>query len=145
MKKSLFPTLLAGALLALASAASQADAVNGAITGAACNTTPAPRKIEYSWMTVARWQQIFQDQTAIADGGNVDLLFVGDSITEGWNRSIWDQSFGAWHPANFGVGGDHTGNVLWRLENGHAEKLHPKAVVLLIGVNNFFHCSRSEE
>ncbi|MES2162647.1 MAG: bifunctional acetylxylan esterase/glucomannan deacetylase AxeC2 [Pseudomonadota bacterium] len=109
--------------------------------GSACGTTPAPRTVEYSWMTAQRWQQVFRDQTAIADAGGVDLLFVGDSITAGWNKTIWDKSFGAWRPANFGVGGDHTGNVLWRLENGHADKLHPKVVVLTIGVNNFFHCS----
>jgi lysophospholipase L1-like esterase len=109
--------------------------------GSACGTTPSPRKVEYSWMTVERWNKMFGEQAAIADAGNADLLFVGDSITEGWNKAIWDKSFGNWHPANFGIGGDHTGNVLWRLQNGHAEKLHPKLVVLTIGVNNFFHCS----
>jgi lysophospholipase L1-like esterase len=109
--------------------------------GGACSTTPVPRKVEYSWMSPEQWNKIFREQVAIADAGNVDLLFVGDSITAGWNKDIWNKSFGAWRPANFGVGGDHTGNVLWRLQNGHAEKLHPKVVVLTIGVNNFFHCS----
>ncbi|RFP09306.1 hypothetical protein D0T25_23375 [Duganella sp. BJB488] len=129
--------LIAGlAMAVLASSCAQASD-----DGGTCGTTPAPRKVDYSWMTAQRWQQIFRDQTAIADAGGVDLLFVGDSITAGWNKAIWDQSFGAWRPANFGIGGDYTGNVLWRLENGHADKLHPKVVVLTIGVNNFFHCS----
>jgi lysophospholipase L1-like esterase len=134
IKQSTLGAVLAGVVLALGSAPSFAD------SGAACSTTPAPRMKEYSWMSIARWQQMFRDQTAIADSGNVDLMFVGDSITEGWNKAIWEKSFGAWNPGNFGIGGDHTGNVLWRLQNGHAEKLHPKLVVLTIGVNNFFHC-----
>lgn len=138
MKKSLISMLFAGGLLALASAASHADTN---VSGSACSTTPAPRKIEYSWMTVERWNQMFKEDVAVADAGNVDLLFVGDSITEGWNQEVWKKSFGAWKTANFGIGGDHTGNVLWRLDNGHAEKLHPKLVVLTIGVNNFFHCN----
>jgi lysophospholipase L1-like esterase len=137
MDKSLISAMVAAGLLALASAPSQADE---ALNPAACSTTPAPRKIEYPWMSIERWNQMFKEDIAVADAGNVDLLFVGDSITEGWNQQIWDKSFGAWKAANFGIGGDHTGNVLWRLDHGHADKLHPKLVVLTIGVNNFFHC-----
>lgn len=141
MKKSFLSMLIAGAVLALGSAPSYADSgTDTKIDGAACSTTPAPRKIEYPWMSVARWNEMFKEDVEVADAGNVDLLFVGDSITEGWNQDIFKKSFGGWKTANFGVGGDHTGNVLWRLENGHAEKLHPKLVVLTIGVNNFFHC-----
>lgn len=137
MKKSLISAVVAAGLLALASAPSYADA---GLSPVACSTTPAPRKIEYPWMSVERWYQMFKEDVAVADAGNVDLLFVGDSITEGWNQEIWNKSFGSWKAANFGIGGDHTGNVLWRLDNGHADKLHPKLVVLTIGVNNFFHC-----
>jgi lysophospholipase L1-like esterase len=142
MKKSLISMLMAGGLLALGIATSHAQ-TEAALMGAACGTTPAPRKIEYPWMTVDRWHQMVQEDVAVADKGKVDLLFVGDSITEGWPVELLNKSFGYGSPANFGVGGDHTGNVLWRLEHGHAEKLHPKVVVLTIGVNNFFHCKAS--
>ncbi|MET0322730.1 MAG: GDSL-type esterase/lipase family protein [Duganella sp.] len=148
MKNSLIVSLLAGALLSLSGAAGAADAVKSAkpaaaIDGKACSTTPAPRTVEYPWMSIARWQAMFQEDLEVADAGKVDLLFVGDSITEGWNKQVWDKSFGKWKTANFGIGGDHTGNVLWRLDNGHAGNLHPKLVVLTIGVNNFFHCQAS--
>lgn len=113
--------------------------------GGACSLTPAPRQKDYPWMSIARWRQFYDEDVAVADKGGVDLLFVGDSITELWNEQIFQRSFGAWRTANFGVGGDHTGNLLWRLQNGHAEKLRPKAVVLTIGVNNFGFCDATPE
>jgi len=74
----------------------------------------------------------------IAKGGNVELLFVGDSITAGWRgqKEIWQKAFGAYKPANFGIGGDRTQHVLWRLENGELEGISPKVAVLMIGTNN---------
>jgi lysophospholipase L1-like esterase len=108
-------------------------------------TNPTPRTIEYSWMSVDDWSKMFAEDIAVAEKGNVDLLFVGDSITAGWNWDIWQKNFGQYHPANFGIGGDHTGNLLWRLKYGHAEKLNPKVVVMLIGVNNFGHLNEKPE
>ncbi len=102
-------------------------------------TNPTPRTIEYSWMPVSTWDKMYAEDIAVAEKGGVDLLFVGDSITAGWNCEIWQKNFAQYNPANFGIGGDHTGNLLWRLKYGHADKLNPKAVVLLIGVNNFGH------
>ena len=74
----------------------------------------------------------------IAQEGNTDLLFLGDSITAGWGsqKAIWDKAFGAYKPANFGIGGDRTQHVLWRITNGELETIKPKAVVLMIGTNN---------
>lgn len=74
----------------------------------------------------------------IAQEGKTDLLFLGDSITAGWGgqKAIWDKAFGAYKPANFGIGGDRTQHVLWRITNGELETIKPKAVVLMIGTNN---------
>ncbi len=74
----------------------------------------------------------------IAKAGDTDLLFLGDSITAGWNgqKAIWEKAFGAYKPANFGIGGDKTQHVLWRITNGELEMIKPKAVVLMIGTNN---------
>lgn len=74
----------------------------------------------------------------IAKEGKTDLLFLGDSITFGWNanKPIWEKAFGAYNPANFGIGGDRTQHVLWRIENGELDGIKPKAVVLMIGTNN---------
>lgn len=108
-------------------------------------TNPTPRTKEFSWMSVDTWNKMYADDIAVADKGGVDLLFVGDSITAGWNAEIYQKYFGVYNPANFGIGGDHTGNLLWRLKYGHAEKLHPKVVVMLIGVNNFGHLNETPD
>jgi len=71
--------------------------------------------------------------------GNVDLLFVGDSITDGWHgggKKAWAE---AWEPLkafNIGIGGDRTQHVIWRLQNGEVAGIKPKLAVLMIGTNN---------
>lgn len=74
----------------------------------------------------------------IAKEGKAQLVFLGDSITAGWGskKDIWDKAFGQYTPANFGIGGDRTQHVLWRIENGELETIKPKAVVIMIGTNN---------
>jgi lysophospholipase L1-like esterase len=72
-----------------------------------------------------------------AKQGNVDLVFLGDSITQGWNNNeVWQRYYGARNAANFGIGGDRTQHVLWRIQNGEFEGISPKLIVLMIGTNN---------
>jgi lysophospholipase L1-like esterase len=68
----------------------------------------------------------------------MDVLFIGDSITEGWNKAphVWNHFYGMHRPANFGIGGDKTENVVWRIENGELDGAKPKVVVLMLGTNN---------
>jgi lysophospholipase L1-like esterase len=77
---------------------------------------------------------------AIAKEGQGQLLFLGDSITAGWGsngQEVWAKSFDQWQPVNFGIGGDRTQHVLWRIENGELPaNFKPKAAVLMIGTNN---------
>ena len=70
--------------------------------------------------------------------GPVDLLFLGDSITAGWAKvpHIWDRYYGHRRAANFGIGGDRTQHVLWRIQNGELDTIAPKVVVLMVGTNN---------
>ena len=71
----------------------------------------------------------------------MDVLFLGDSLTQGWTsagKELWDKTFAPLNAANFGIGGDKTGNVLWRLDQGEVDGLSPKVVVLMIGVNNLW-------
>jgi len=75
----------------------------------------------------------------IAREGKAQLVFLGDSITAGWEvagKEVWENSFAQYTPVNFGIGGDRTQHVLWRIENGELDTIKPKAVVLMIGTNN---------
>lgn len=74
----------------------------------------------------------------IAKEGKAEVIFLGDSITAGWGgqKSIWEKSFGQYKPANFGIGGDRTQHVLWRIQNGELDGIKPKAAVIMIGTNN---------
>jgi lysophospholipase L1-like esterase len=77
----------------------------------------------------------------IAKAGNIDLLFVGDSITDWWRQEqrgkpVWDKTWGAMKPANFGIAGDTTQGVLWRMQNGELEGFKAKLIVLMLGTNN---------
>jgi lysophospholipase L1-like esterase len=75
---------------------------------------------------------------AIAKKGGVDVLFLGDSITHGWEgQKAWKTYFEPLKAANFGIGGDQTGHVLWRLTDGdELNGITPKVAVLMIGTNN---------
>jgi len=99
---------------------------------------PAPRKKEYPWMKVVDWTQRHENFLKRAKEGKMDLLFLGDSITEGWgNNAVWQKTYAPLNAANFGIGGDTTENVLWRILNGEIDGISPKVAVLMIGTNNF--------
>jgi lysophospholipase L1-like esterase len=70
--------------------------------------------------------------------GAGDVIFLGDSITHGWEgQKAWQEHFGSFKPVNLGIGGDQTGHVLWRITEGHElDQLKPKAAVIMIGTNN---------
>lgn len=71
--------------------------------------------------------------------GEGDVIFLGDSITHGWEgqKKTWDDAFGPYKPVNLGIGGDQTGHVLWRITEGkEIEPLKPKLAVIMIGTNN---------
>jgi lysophospholipase L1-like esterase len=97
---------------------------------APATVTPQPRD--------GSWMKQHEDFLKIAQSGNVDLLFLGDSITQGWKGApkTWDRFYGPRKAANFGIGGDRTEHVLWRIQNGELKGIEPKVVVLMIGTNN---------
>ena len=108
-------------------------------------TIPAKRAIDYDWMSVSTWDKMHAEDVLVAQFDQVDVLFVGDSITAGWDWQIWETHFRPLKSANFGIGGDHTGNLLWRLQHGAIGNLQPKVIVLLIGVNNFGHLQETPQ
>jgi lysophospholipase L1-like esterase len=76
---------------------------------------------------------------ARARQGNVKVLFLGDSITAGWagaGKDVWAKRYEKLPAANFGIGGDRTQHVLWRVTNGELEGISPRVVVLMLGTNN---------
>jgi lysophospholipase L1-like esterase len=94
-------------------------------------TNPVPRD--------SGWLKRHESFVAIARQGSVDLLFMGDSITDFWRTrgtNVWNKYYASQHAANFGISGDRTENVLWRMDNGELDGIKPKVVVLMIGTNN---------
>lgn len=70
---------------------------------------------------------------------NAKILFVGDSITESWEReggAVWEAYYGEKGALNFGIGGDCTEHVLWRLMNSGIDHIDPGLTVVMIGTNN---------
>jgi len=79
--------------------------------------------------------------------GECDIVFIGDSITQGWEgsgKNVWQKYYGSRKCLNFGVGGDRTQHVLWRFEHGQLDGIKPKAAVLMIGTNNSNRDDNSE-
>ncbi|XP_011837298.1 PREDICTED: platelet-activating factor acetylhydrolase IB subunit beta isoform X2 [Mandrillus leucophaeus] len=73
-----------------------------------------------------------------------DVLFVGDSMVQLMQQyEIWRELFSPLHALNFGIGGDTTRHVLWRLKNGELENIKPKVIVVWVGTNN--HENTAEE
>jgi N-acetylglucosamine-6-sulfatase len=98
-------------------------------------TTPVPRPEPALQTRHAQFN-------AISQKGEAELVFLGDSITQGWEgagKQVWEQKWAPLKAANFGIGGDRTEHVLWRLEHGNFDGLKPKAIVLMIGTNNTGH------
>jgi lysophospholipase L1-like esterase len=89
---------------------------------------------------------------AVAAQGDAELLFMGDSITDFWRNAdgnfagkpVLDKYFGKWKVANFGIAGDTTQGVLYRLQNGEGRGFSPRAIMLMIGTNNTARNSAAE-
>jgi lysophospholipase L1-like esterase len=93
----------------------------------------------------AGWMKRHESFNAISKKGEAQLVFLGDSITQGWEKNGKDVWAKTWEPlkaANFGIGGDRTEHVIWRLQNGNFDGIKPKLVVLMIGTNNTGHQGR---
>jgi lysophospholipase L1-like esterase len=86
------------------------------------------------------WMKRHEGFVARAKKGDVDVVFLGDSITHGWEgggKAVWKKTFEPLKAVNFGIGGDQTGHVLWRITEGkELEGISPKLFVIMIGTNN---------
>ncbi len=85
------------------------------------------------------WQERFQANQERIQQGNVEVLFIGDSITHGWDnvgKNTWDKYYPDRNVVNLGFSGDQTQHVLWRLENLKWGNVQPKVAMIMIGTNN---------
>mmetsp|Transcript_25009 Transcript_25009/g.37979 ORF Transcript_25009/g.37979 Transcript_25009/m.37979 type:complete len:411 (+) Transcript_25009:60-1292(+) len=126
-----------------------------------CQNPLTPRhRINHKMWKAAHYGNV-REATMAGEMGNTDVVFLGDSIIEGWrglsfgkvnpkkelNTRVFEKLFakGFGHNADFeglalGISGDKTFNLLWRLQNGELpDNLHPKIWWLLIGTNDFGH------
>jgi beta-glucosidase len=121
--------------------------VRGGKPNAACpdyrteSVTPVPLTQVWAlewWMP--RHEQKLREARELKQAARApQLVFVGDSITQGWEnagKAVWQRHYAKYNALDLGFGGDHTENVLWRLQHGEVDGLAPKVAVLMIGTNN---------
>ena len=92
------------------------------------------------------WHARHEEKVAAARRGGVELVFLGDSITQDWEEHgppawrdfapVWQRFYGDRHALNLGFKGDTTASLLWRMQHGELDGIAPKAAVVLIGANN---------
>ncbi len=112
---------------------------------------PVPKLEEDSYDWYARHAEVLR----IKNGINPEIVMIGDSITHFWGgepdnpikhgENSWPETFGDISVLNMGFGWDRTQNVLWRLENGEFDGLHPNNIVLNIGTNNLTGTENARE
>ena len=100
--------------------------------------------------TLKWWKPRFDSVKAKAAAGGYEVVFLGDSITHGWEKrgkNVWMKYFaeGPYKALNGGFSGDRTEHLLWRIDNGMLDGTDPKVFVLLIGTNNTGHKKIEEE
>ena len=104
------------------------------------NTATAPAiRPDYSAEQRAAWLARHEEFVSAARRDEADLLFLGDSLTDHWRSgglASWQRLLGPLRGLNFGVAGDRTQQLLWRIEHGELERLSPRATLVLIGTNN---------
>lgn len=100
-----------------------------------------PATLQEEW-AVDWW--IPRHEAKLEEEGREDakLLFIGDSITHGWEdkgKTVWDEYYAPYGAYNIGFSGDRTENVLWRFEHGELDGIDPDLAILMIGTNNTGH------
>jgi len=144
--------LLLVALLSAANLFAQSNDVVASTNVVVQNTATNPVPLGAGWI------KRHEGFVAQAKQGGIDILFMGDSITDFWRnagadgvanppragKAVFDKYYGALKAANFGIGGDTTQGVLYRLQNGEGQGFQPKAIMLMIGTNNAATCSSAE-
>lgn len=129
-----YPLLLAAAMLQTFTASQAAQ------------KQPVGRGSASTEKDLSRHLAFLERKDRLIKTGGTELVFVGDSITDGWRsdpqREIFEDYFGQYRPYNIGIGGDETQHVLWRIDHGELDGLSPKLVVVMIGTNNLANANK---
>lgn len=107
-----------------------------------------PSKLNEWWSINWWYPRHLQKLDEIKAKKDTQLIFVGDSITQGWERdgfNVWNRNYAKYNAIDLGFGGDRTENVLWRLLEGEVDGLNPKVAVLMFGTNNTGHRQEKPE
>lgn len=95
------------------------------------------------WWSIDWWlPRHLQKLEEVKTHKNAQVIFIGDSITQGWEKegvNVWNRNYTKYNAVALGFGGDRTENVLWRLLHGEVDGLNPKVAVLMFGTNNTGH------
>jgi lysophospholipase L1-like esterase len=96
----------------------------------------------------SKWDDyIMEFQKITSKKEDIDILWLGDSITEFWkldeNKKVYEEYFGQYKSYNFSIRGDCTQHLLWRIENSNFSNISPKIVILLIGANNWMDTAQN--
>lgn len=93
------------------------------------------------------WMERHESMNAKAQQGNIDLIYIGDSIVqryEGVGKPVWDHYYAPRKALNLGISGDRTQHVIWRLDHGNLDGISPKLAIVMIGQNNGGHNTAAE-
>lgn len=118
-----------------------------------CGGEPPDKEFRYPADAKTPYENPFEPElmrmvAQAAASPEVDLVFLGDSITAGWRRRgkpVWGEFYSSRRAANFGVGMAQTGSVLWRIDAGHFDVIRPRLIVMMIGTNNTHYGRHSPE
>lgn len=108
------------------------------------------------WEKDCDWYKISNEITSLLKEENIEFLFLGNSITQGWGgerklvlrkpgRDILNAMLKnrTWECA--GISGDRTQNLIWRLKYGNYNKCNPKVSIICIGINNLISGDSTED
>ncbi len=110
---------------------------------------PLPREARPEQITDQPWLLRVTELERLAltaEGSPAQLLFLGDSLVQGWAPLVFEHFYGDRQALNFGANGDTTQSLLWRLARlPLGTGMKPRLAVILVGTNNTAAGSKPED
>lgn len=139
-------TALLAALLGTFPLQAAPEAAEAVCEAATPMPNPWSRGLPSGW-----WQNRHEEIMALPNRDQCQLVFVGDSITDGWTTNyvsggdLWNQNFAPYNAINLGIVCDSTQHALWKIRNGEVDGMpNLKVAVIALGVNNKGICLHTD-